>query len=461
MTRQFDAYGNVVEETGHGDADVAGDEITLATDYNPNTGDYVVALPARIRSFDGADTTGTLLTESRILYDGATDWATPPVRGDPTETKDWLDTEARFVSAQAEYDTYGNVTATIDPLGQRSETDYDPVYNLFRITERNPLYPSDNRHQSSVTWDYVCGVPTVATDLNGNDTTTQYDALCRPIRTDLPDGGFTITSYNSVGDPTAQYVETQTPPADGSGNIWSRIYLDGFGRPYRSTAKGPAAGQDITADTAYDDRGNVSSQTAPYYTGDPVYTTTFDYDALDRPAATNHPDGNWTQTDYGVEGVFVSTTSHDELGHPVTLLLDAFGRAVRKEEPLGAATVKTDYTYDALGRLTGITDDVENSWAYTHDSLGRNLTVDDPDLGIWTKTYDDAGQLVTHTDALAQLTRFTYDALGRMLTKTTRDGTTQAELTTYTYDEAVTGFDNIGLLTRAGEPHRHPAVSLR
>ena len=90
-------------------------------------------------------------------------------------------------------------------------------------------------------------------------------------------------------------------------------------------------------------------------------------------------------------GVFVSTKTTDELGHPVTLHLDAFGRPVRKEEPLGAATVKTDYTYDDLGRLTGIADDVENSWAYTHDSLGRTLTVDDPDLGVWTKTYDDAG----------------------------------------------------------------------
>ncbi len=454
VTREFDDYGNVIEETGHGDADVLGDEITAATDFNPNTGDYIVSLPARIRSFDGDGTTGTLLAESRILYDDATDWATPPVRGDPTETQDWLDTEARFIAAQAEYDARGNVTATIDPLGRRSEIDYDTVYHLYPVAARNPLYfppASDTRHQTSTTWDTVCGVPTVATDLNGNDATTQYDALCRPIRTDLPDGGFTITSY-SLGDPTAQYVETQTPPADGTGNIWSRTYMDGFARPYRSTAKGPAVGQDITADTAYDDRGNVASQTAPYYTGDPVYTTTFDYDALDRPVATNHPDGNWTETDYGVAGVFVSTTSTDELGHPVTLHLDAFGRAVRKEEPLGAATVKTDYTYDDLGRLTGIADDVENTWAYTHDSLGRTLTVDDPDLGVWTKTYDLAGQLETQTDALSQVTRFTYDALGRVLTKSARDGTAQSELTTYVYDEAVAGFHNLGLLTRAENP---------
>ena len=60
-----------------------------------------------------------------------------------------------------------------------------------------------------------------------------------------------------------------------------------------------------------------------------------------------------------------------------------------------------------LGRLTGITDDVGNSWAYSFDSFGRTLIVDDPDLGLWTKSYDDAGQLITQTDALAQVTRFT------------------------------------------------------
>ena len=480
VTRDFDAYANVILETVHGDADVTGDEITAATDYVPNTADYIVSLPARLRSFDGIGTAGTLLTESRIIYDmydpavpfpppaptGNTSWNQPPTRGDANETQDWLDTESRFISAQAGYDTYGNVTVTIDPLGRRSEIDYDTTYNLYPIAARNPLYfapTNDNRHQTSTSWDFVCGVPEVVTDLNGNTTTTQYDALCRPIRTDLPDGGFTITDYVSIGTPTAQYIQTETPPAGGTGNVWSRTYMDGFGRPYRSTARGPAAGQDITADTAYDARGNVASQTAPYYTGDPVYTTSFDYDALDRPTRTTHADANWVETAYGVAGVFLSTTSHDELGHPVTIHLDAFGRSVRREEPLatpgGTVTVKTDYGYDDLGRLNAITDDVGNAWAYTHDSLGRTLTVDDPDLGLWTKTYDDAGQLETQTDALVrsgettgQVTRFTYDALGRMLTKTARYGALDAEQTTYTYDEAVAGFHNVGLLTRAENP---------
>ncbi len=101
--------------------------------------------------------------------------------------------------------------------------------------------------------------------------------------------------------------------------------------------------------------------------------------------------------------MFVSTTSHDELGHPVTLHLDAFGRAVRKTEPLDlTTTITTDYGYDDLGRLTGITDDAGNDWAYTFDSFGRTLTVGDPDLGFWSKSYDDAGQLLTQADALAR-----------------------------------------------------------
>ena len=159
---------------------------------------------------------------------------------------------------------------------------------------------------------------------------------------------------------------------------------------------------------------------------------------------------------------------HDELGHPVTVHLDAFGRAVRKSEPLDAGTVVTDYEYDTLGRLTGITDDAGNHWAYTHDSLGRTLTVDDPDLGVWTKTYDDAGQLFTQTDALirpgettGQATRFTYDALGRMLTKTARFGAPGCGADHLHLRRGRRRLPQCRPADPGGEPDRYPALPLR
>lgn len=450
-TRVFDAYANVTESTFHGDFDQPGDELTGTIEFFPNTTEYIVGLPARLRRYEGVGTAGTMLTESVLYYDGAANQTTPPTTGNLTTVKGWDDASAGYVSSTIEYDSFGNATASVDPLGRRTETDYDTTYNLFPVASRNPLYfGGDTRQTTATTWDERCGLPLTETDRNGQTTTHQYDALCRGIRTDTPAGNFSITSYPNLGDPLIQYMQRETPPADGSGNIWARSYLDGWGRTVQSLAKGPAAGQEIATDSAYNPRGRLASVTRPYYLGDPVHTKTFGYDARNRLSEEQHPDLNTNTTAYGIGSAFRSVTTTDEVGHSVTTHFDAYGRMVRKEEALGAGTVVETYSWDLLGRLTGLTDDAGNAWVYTYDSLGRRLTVDDPDLGAWSYTYDAAGQLLTQTDAKGQITTFTYDGLGRVLTKTAWNAAAaQNEVTTYTYDEGRAGFFNVGQQTTA------------
>ncbi len=122
---------------------------------------------------------------------------------------------------------------------------------------------------------------------------------------------------------------------------------------------------------------------------------------------------------------------------------------VRLDRLLNGATVSTSYTYDVLGRLTGLHDDAGNAWSYSYDSLDRKIAGTDPDLGSWTYAYDNANRLTLQTDALGQQTQFTYDALGRVLIKTISLGTPQADTTTYTYDEARAGAFNVGQQTTA------------
>ena len=450
-TRVFDAYANVIEATSHGDVALATDDITTATDYAPNEADYIVGLPARVQTFEGAGTSGMLLAESLTYYDGAVTWNAPPLRGDATMTQAWDDQSGGYVTTQAEYDAAGNLTATVDLLGARSELVYDATYNRFVVETRDALYTAgDLRHKTTAVWDPVCGAVTETTDMNGQTTSHAYDVFCRRVRTDSPLGGFAATSYANLGDPLAQYVETQSPPADGSENLWSRAYLDGFGRTYRGEAKGPAAGQDIVTETAFNARGAVVGKTLPRYAGDPSYETTTGYDALDRVVEVVYPDLNGVDSSYGLGDPFASTTITDELGQAVTTSRDAYGRVVKRETTLDGVPVVTTFSHDPLGRLTGITDDAGNQWRYTYSSLGRKLTASDPDLGDWSYEYDAAGRLTARTDALGQRTEFTYDALGRRLTKTTRaDQGTKARTTTWTYDEERAGFGNVGRLTTA------------
>jgi YD repeat-containing protein len=214
------------------------------------------------------------------------------------------------VAAQSEYDTYGKRTAAIDELGNRAEFIYDAAYHRFPVEARNPLYSAgDTRHKTTTAWDPLCGLPTAVTDLDGQVTAITYDALCRETRTDTPGGNFAITDYVNLGDPAAQYVEVQAPPADGSGNLWSRSYLDGLGRPYQSLTKGPGVGQEIQSDTAFNERGQAASQSAPYYLGDTPQVTAFDYDGLDRATEVEHPDLNTVQSAYGIGDTFSSVTT--------------------------------------------------------------------------------------------------------------------------------------------------------
>ena len=447
-TRIFDTYANVIEETDHGDAAVAGDEVTVVTDYMPNTADYIVALPARSRSYAGGDAMGTLLAESLIYYDGATAWNKPPLRGDATTSKAWDDGTGGYIARRAEYDRFGNLIASIDPLGHRTEFLYDSTYNRFILETRDALYfADDQRHKTTAVWDPVCGVVEATTDKNNQTTTRDYDALCRHIRSDMSLGGFATITYAGMGDPLAQYVETQGPEADGSGNLWSRSYLDGFGRTYKTAAKGPAEGREILGTETYNARGAAAASTLPHYAGDATYATAADYDGLDRVAAITFPDLNRINAGYGLGEAFARTTTIDELGRQVTTHRNATGQVVKRETLLAGAPVVVTYGYDLLGRLETIDDDAGNRWTYDYDSLGRRVFASDPDLGERSYDYDAAGRLVAQTDALGQRTELTYDALGRVRSRTLRAGTPEAKTTTWTYDEARPGFHNVGRLT--------------
>jgi RHS repeat-associated protein len=448
-TRSFDSYGNVSQLTEDGYGSYSGSSTTV-TYYIPNTASYIVDKPVQIEIHAGDGTQGAYLAISRFSYDGAASaWGTTPVRGDLTKTENWLDQTGAWLASTAEYDNYGNKTAQTDPLGDRTEWLYDPTYHIYPTETHDPLYSVDSRHKLGTTWDQFCSVPLQTTDMNGQSTNYSYDALCRETYVAYPDGGFKSTAYVNFGNPTSQYTETDTPGADSTGNLWQRSFLDGLGRTYQVRKKGPSSAKEIVVDTIFDPRGSMVARTFPYYADGSdggSQLVRYAYDAILRPTWVGYPDGNAVKKGYGYADTFENATVFDEFGRATTTEEDAYGQPNRLDRTLSGATVSTYYTYDPLRRLTDIQDAVGNHWSYVYDSLGRKLAATDPDLGRWSYQYDDADRLTQVTDALGQVTRYTYDAAGRMLSRTTRYGTTQAGITTYTYDQPLWGY-NVGQLT--------------
>ncbi|MBN6042128.1 RHS repeat-associated core domain-containing protein [Amycolatopsis sp. 195334CR] len=439
-TWQYNNYGEVTHETDHGDADSPGDERTTVTTFVPNTAAYLVGKPASVTLHQGAGTTGPRLAETRTHYDGAANWDQAPSAGLDTATARWLSDPDSFVVTGKERDSWGNVTAETTAIGARKTTTFDPDYHRFALAETNALNQTTTKE-----WDPVCGVPTRTTDLNGQVTTLAYDPLCRLVERAGPGGRFERHARIGLGDPAAQHELVERPSADGTADpLWTKRYLDGHQRAWRTVGKGPGGSGDIHTDTGYTARGQIASKTAAYYWGDPPQPTTYGYDALDRLTRTTFPDGAHQARSYGLWSV----TSTDELGHAHTDRFDAQNRRVAREEAAGTAV----YAYDPRGNLERSTDPHGNTISYTSDSLGRRIRMTDPDSGAWSYEYDPAGRQTAQTDAKGQRTEFAYDALDRRTGKTSRAGTPEASTATWVHDEPRAGFFNTGKVTTTTDP---------
>ncbi|MFH1016676.1 MAG: RHS repeat-associated core domain-containing protein [Pseudomonadota bacterium] len=478
----------------------------------------------------GYSSIGRKLKEKLFYYDGQNshdDYTKPPVKGDLTQTAHWIDpppsssaistqscpnplqsvaasssgesflsrawtfvTEAvsRMVSddpgvgggsgssslrldyayEQKGYDSYGNVTRSWDPLGNRTTTTYDWTYHVF------PMWVTNPKSQQTITmWDTICGVPTHGWDANGVETRTDMDRLCRPTRMQkyLPDGTATNsyatfsycgTTGNPCGIPDGQFVRSETPGAPGQPNLFTEKYFDGLGRTFLTKTRGPVDGWTISSKQLYDGRGRAYHNLLPFYNDASVtYPEITEFDSFDRPKVITHADNTKVRFDYGVR----TKTTTDEEGQQRRETSDIFGRTIKVEHniknpsqfgvPVAAGWKMTsEFEYDLLGNLTVVKDANLNQETFTYDSLGRTIGTTSPHIGASWDELNAAGQKVRRMDALGQVTEFQYDPLGRMTRKTLRVGSCAGDSQEfrYSYDERRPGAFNIGRRTSISGP---------
>jgi RHS repeat-associated protein len=146
---------------------------------------------------------------------------------------------------------------------------------------------------------------------------------------------------------------------------------------------------------------------------------------IGRTLTVTAPDGSVTRTEYltaygSYTGNLVRVT--DAAGKWKIQQTDALGQLVRVIEPnpAGGADWITNYTYDALGHLTGVSMPRSNgtgSYTQTRSFVytGNDLTsATNPENGTVTYQYDGSHRVTKRTDAKGQETRYTYDAYMRL-----------------------------------------------
>ncbi len=363
-------------------------------------------------------------------------------------------------------DNSGNSIAyTLDAMGNRTqERVFDPGGALAQTRSR--VYDALNRlaqeigAQSQAThygYDAQGNVTSITDPLN-HTTTNQYDALNRLVRVTDPANGQTQYAYNGID----QLVAVSDPR-----NLATAYNYDGLANLNAQSSPDTGA----TAN-AYDSAGNLLTQTDAK-----GQTTSYTYDALNRVTSINFADGSRQSYGYdqGANGLgrltfFAETDPQTQITILHDYAYDAHGRQVTENRTMNGVTYAIRTSYDAAGRLAGLTYPSGRTVAYEFDALGRISQVSttppsasggatqivatnisyQPFGGVkgytlgngqsYSRTYDQDGRIASYASG-SQFVSLGYDAAGRIVS--IADAT--ASPNTY-------GYDSLDRLTSAITP---------
>jgi len=310
-----------------------------------------------------------------------------------------------FNSARTIWDDPKPVLVT-DPRGVTSAHAYDPLRREVSTTVTDG--GTTSTHYDAV------GNPDSMTDPLGRVTTTQYDAMSRPVLVTYPDGLFKQMDYDSQGKPLRVVDELAR-------QTWTQY--DPAGRPSQVIAPEvmmPGGAMAHPAVTTYYDAASH-----PVAVQDALgRVTNTDYDSRGRPIKVTSPLA-WDVATQSMRRAEVSTT-YDALGR-VTSVTDAYGKVTTKVYDRASRLLETHLPAVSIN---GATPEQETMVRSEYDKNGNVLHAFDAANHQTTNEYDAHNRLITTTDAEGQVTHFTYDGSGNRDSVTDGNGNT----TTWAYD---------------------------
>jgi RHS repeat-associated protein len=410
------------------------------------------------------------------------------VTGTTTTDYNPVDQTSTTVTWSYDYDSNGNQTLVIDPLGHYKTYTYDS-YNrmtsehilaadnvtVFASTTYTYTYNSTNHYWTMVTTDPVGHVTTneyytdgqlhkttdnfgkiTTYDYNGIDTNSvshnwlsrttyptdgttstksyinQYDPMGNPVYEQDVNENDTKKEYDNLGHLVASYADPTVVVSGGSGVTH---ITNGFGG---GTSGG--AGYTWTNDTSsvtYDNDDNVIQSVS-----NENIVTNYTYDTVNRCLTiTIDPSGKNEVTTYSYSydsnnnnDYVIQTT--DEVGNISYEYYDANNEIVRT---VGSNTTVNN-TYDSVGNEVRSVDDQGKTTVTQYDKLNRQTDVYAGPSGAVVHSiyaYDLLGNTSSYDDGQGTVTATTHDLTGRVLSETVTNNNVSPAIvhtTTYTYD---------------------------
>lgn len=305
--------------------------------------------------------------------------------------------------------------ATQSTLVRRQYTDYD---ELGRVRRQR------GNDGQSVTYTYDAnGNLTSAKNALGQTTTYTYDALNRLVDSRDPLNGRTRFQYDAA--------DNITRVTDPRNNATTYTY-DGFGQLWRQVS--PDTG---TTNFQYDQYGRQTAMTRASGA-----ITTYAYDGAGR--LTSVQAGGQTQS-FAYDGCGNGKGRLCTVTDPTGTLNYSYtpdGRRLTQHQTMAGSGIAFNqgYTYDAVGRLTGIAypGSVSVGYGYANGRL-RAVTarINGTTHNVTTNiAYQPFGPATGWTYGNGLTRTLAYDVDGRLTSLRTRDGSSNRQSLGYTYDTA-------------------------
>ncbi len=310
------------------------------------------------------------------------------------------------------YDGNNNLTLEKDGLGNETAFSYDASGRLLALTDANG-------HTTLYSYDAV-GNLLEATDAKGNITTYDYDD--QGNRTSVTNAKLNATLY--VYDSLDRLTKVTDPlqnvtiySHDGVGNVLSMT--DPYGRTITYKYSGLNRVEKITypdgsdVENAYDAVGNRLSMK------DSSGITNYTYDALNRPKSITRPGQQTVQYSYDEGGNRTALSYPD--GKTVSYGYDRTNRMTGVTDWL---TRVSQYGYDAAGNMTSIQHANGTSSAFTYDGADRLIQIRNEFQGgdknsipltNYQYTLDAVGNRTQVTDGSGQAIVYAYDELDQLV----------------------------------------------
>lgn len=427
----YDDFGNAVEERKHGEVAHAGDdgstpfggdEVFISRAFAKNETAWILDRKSRESIYNSA---GEKVSETISYYDGAVFEGLPfgqVDRGNLMREETWLRTEDRSVPVNRyRRDARGNITAMLDAEGGRREIAYDASFT-YPVKER--VLTGEGALEFSAEYDPVFGRIVRSTDPNGTASAYSYDTFGRLEAVVKPGDAEalpTVSYVYTVSSPIS-VVETRQRETSGEAQTLDTYhYIDGLGRTRAKVSEDAGGTYAVTEALLYNARGKKRFAAEPFRCerlgaseGCPLFGAD-----LETRAGSDFT--------YDAMGRLSGVANPD--GTAVAVDRFVMGEIVSDENDLDIvsehAGTPATRRYDGQGRLQSVsfatsTGDVTTSFEY--DAAGNIVTIIDPAGNERRQVYDGLGQMVALSDPNAGDRQFVFDDAGRLLKKLKPDG---------------------------------------